>query len=302
MSSVGIYLWWKGYTNTVDAACANSHNTGTNQDLTTLQESGFDTAILWTLHVKSQDGGGFKKGDIVYNDCVVVSQGKYCGDPGWSDYVSNLKKTGSSINSVLISVGSADNTDFANIGSLGFDTNGLLYEGFAALLAAIPALDGVVFDYEEFSTEAQKAVVPFALMLQTIGYGQIAFCPYMSQPMWDNWYTEINKSAPGLVVESQLQCYSGGGGNQNASILADWTKNPAGGASFIHPGLACTNSYAPGNLTPQGIINLYKTWTDASVTGLGGGWIWHYDYIVQTSSPTVAEYASAVSSGLAGNG
>ena len=302
MSSAGIYLWWKGYTNTEGNTCANNQNTATEQDLTTLQESGFDTAILWTLHVKSEDSQNFKKGDIIYNDCVVVRDGKYCGDSGWSDYVSNLKNSGSSINRVLMSVGSADNTDFANIGALGFNPGGLLYEGFAALLAEIPALDGVVFDYEEWGAQAENAVVPFALMLQTIGYRQIAFCPYTNQSMWDNWYNQINASAPGLVVESQLQCYSGGAGNQYSANLAAWTKNPAGGSSFIHPGLACTNSNAPGNLSPQGIVNLYQTWTDNGVTGLGGGWIWHYDYIVQKTPPTVADYASAIRKGIAING
>jgi hypothetical protein len=296
MSESIVYLWWKGYTNQDNKSCVSKHKIGGSKTLKDLWNSGVDTVVLWTIHVKAKDENGFKKGDLVYNDCVVVSNGKYTGDSGWPAYVKSLKSSDGSISKVLISVGSADNMDFENIGKLGTAPTSLPYDNFQALLKKIPTLDGVVFDYEEsFSNNDKKILKKFTVMLKEQGYKQVAFCPFNNMDWWNSILVKINTEFPGFVTDYQLQCYAGGGSNIESFSLNRWCQSVPDKASFIRPGFASKDNPSFGNMTPDEIKKQYQTWKDADITGLRGGFIWRYDDI---SSPyTLKDYVQAIRTG-----
>lgn len=267
-----------------------------------LKGSGFTTVVAWCIHV---DTGG----DLIFNNPpAIVSNGRYIGDPGWPARLADLKQ-GGSVNRLLFSVGSGGSQDFTNIKQLiqsqGTGPDSMLYQNFKALLAAIPVIDGIDFDDEDLLD--QDTIVSFALMLQSIGYREVTFCPYMDISFWVNCLYEIDSKAPGLVTGFNLQCYAGGTGNNPA----DWIngiKDKMGpgfpAAGMVFPGLwcrhgdGCLQGDCPDNITDQ-----FAAWKPS---GIQGGWIWLYDDIQNCQNSGVCSepmdtkaYAAAIVKGLA---
>jgi hypothetical protein len=269
-----------------------------------LKASGFSTILAWSVHVDATNG------DLTLNDTLIVSNGAYVGDPAWPALLGQLKTGTTSVDRILFSVGSGPPPiDFTNIETLiknyGTGSQSPLYKNFAALLAAIPSIDGIDFDDED--NYDQDTVVEFALMLKAVGYREVTFCPYTDMNFWSGCLAALETQAPGLVTGYNLQCYSGGSWNTN--ILPEWIASieptlGSAAASFIIPGLwcrngeSCTSGECPDQMQAQ-----YAGWKKL---GIGGGFIWRYDDIIdcETSSTcsgnpmTPAAYAEAIINGL----
>ena len=269
-----------------------------------LKASGFSTIIAWSVHVNATNA------DLTLNDTLIVSNGVYVGDPSWPSLLGQLKTGSTSVDRLLFSVGSGPPPiDFTNIETLiknyGTGAQSPLYKNFAALLAAIPSIDGIDFDDED--NYDQDTVVQFALMLKAIGYREVTFCPYTDMSFWAGCLAALQAQAPGLVTAYNLQCYSGGSWNTN--ILPQWIASieptlGSGAAAFILPGLWCRNGTGcTSGECPDQMESQYAGWKSL---GIGGGFIWRYDDIIDCESSstcsgnpmTPAAYAEAIINGL----
>jgi len=269
-----------------------------------LKASGFTTVIAWALHVDAN-------GDLKFNDESIVVGGSYTGAADWPALLGSLKQGATSINRLIFSVGGWGVGDFPNIQALlaqgGGQPGGALYKSFAALKAAIPAIDAIDFDDESLYDSA--TTVAFSQMLASLGY-QVTFCPYTQTDFWTGCLQQLEQSNPGLVTAFNLQCYAGGGGNDPSDWIAA-VANAMGptfpAASFIIPGLWCR--HGDGCLEdncPAEIQTAFKQWQSLGITG---GFIWVLgDIETCENSGTcgagapmgTAAYAQAVMAGLGG--
>ncbi len=263
--------------------------------LSTLSQTGFTTIVCWCIHVNAN-------GDLVYNDPPAICQGgAYAGNASWGKELAAMK-TGGSVNRLLFSVGSGGSQDFTNIMNLiksqGTGPSSILYQNFAALLKAIPAIDGIDLDDED--NYDQDTIVSFSQMLATIGYKQITFCPYTDNTFWDGCLEALNKSNPGLVTGYNLQCYSGG--SYNIDHVEDWIKGVQkvmgksfDAAAFINPGLWCKNGTSCSQgMDPKTMNGYFTNW---GKQGVRGGFIWLYDDIMKCGNDPAA-YAAAINKGV----
>src|SRR5262249_10519971 len=108
--------------------------------------------------------------------------------------------------------------------------NSILYKNFAALKYTIPTIDAIDFDDED--NYDHKTIIDFAAMLAKIGY-RITFCPYTNASFWVDCLYSLNTQNPGLVTQFNLQCYSGGTGNDPGEWIgaicaghSEWPKRP----------------------------------------------------------------------------
>ncbi|NEZ40731.1 discoidin domain-containing protein [Paenibacillus alvei] len=238
-----------------------------------VRASGFNTVIIWSVHVRPN-------GDLYLNDLLVCQNGSFVGDSSWKDLWSAFKQAPTSVTRVEISVGAGGTPDFTNIKSLitrdGIGSNTILYRNFAALIEATGA-DAVNFDNEDKYDRTSS--VEFGKMLAAMGM-KITFCPYNSSGFWSDLKNLLTQA--GVIVDRvYLQVYSGGLGN----IPSNWTS--AMGMPVI-PGL-----YASTSTTASFVKNKLAGWRSS----IAGGFIWMYDYTMNMSSPnTTADYADAINS------
>lgn len=268
-----------------------------------LKGSGFTTVIAWSVHVSTS-------GDLIYNDPpAIVSGGSYVGDSKWPGRLADLKK-GGSVNRLLFSVGSGAPGDFQNIQSLirsqGTGPESILYQNFKALKEAIPAIDGIDLDDEDLYD--QETVVAFSQMLHALGY-QVTFCPYTFPEFWVDCLYALNTATPGLVTGFNLQCYSGGAGNDPATWIEAISSRMGSGfdaAGFVFPGLWCRNGQGCSDgQCPDEIAAQFASWQS---DGIQGGFIWLYDDVQKCATSGAcsggpmgaAAYAQAIVSSLQG--
>ena len=180
-----------------------------------MHKAGWTTLILGLFHI-GRSSAGQNQGDIYFNDLLLVSEGKYVGDPGWP-LALKAAKTGP-ITHMLASVGGASPwvQDFQTIKAI-YDANGnsfagtLLERNFTLFRKTFPAIDTIDMDCEE--TYDQPSFVAFCQMLIGMGY-TITFCPYEMADFWTGSLKALESSNPGKVLWWNLQCYAGGTGNQ----------------------------------------------------------------------------------------
>ena len=91
--------------------------------------------------------------------------------------------------------------------SQGTGPNSILYKDFAALKAAIPALDAIDFDDENSFDTA--STVAFGIMLGL----KVVPDAFDNNTYWENAVSQINITAPGTADGVHLQAYAGGAGN-----------------------------------------------------------------------------------------
>ncbi len=267
-----------------------------------LKSSTFNTVVAWALHIS-------ETGDLVFNDTTIVSGGKYVGESTWPAQLASLKDAGSSVNRLLFSVGGWECPDFEHIKTLlgngGGKPDGILYKNFKALKDKIPGIDGV--DYDDESLYDSNTYVDFALMLKTIGYNEVTFCPYMETGVWVQALKDLEAKAPGFVAGFNLQCYAGGSGNLYS--VDSWIKpvaevvGPAKAKALIDPGLWCRHGdNCSEGMCPATMETHFKGWKKL---GIKGGFIWRYDPIQQCQNSGVCKgtmntkaYAEAIINGL----
>lgn len=241
--------------------------------ITEIEASGFTEAIVWSVEVSST-------GDLNFNgEFPLTSGGAYVGNqyyPNFPAGMAQLKQ--GTVKRVTFSVGSSNYGDWENITALieaqGIGPNSILYKDFAALKAAIPALDAIDFDDENSYNDPTS--VAFGVMLGELGY-HVMPDPFDNNTYWINLVSQINSHLPGTVDGVHLQAYAGGAGN-----------NPCDGWNFgsvpVFPGLWDQVD------TPSQVETIMSGWH--SECGIIGGFMWLYDDFVGTG--LAAQYANAI--------
>ena len=249
--------------------------------ITEIEASGFTEAIVWSVEVSSV-------GDLNFNgEFPLTSGGVYVGNsyyPNFPAGMAQLKQ--GTVKRVTFSVGSSNYGDWEDITALvkaqGTGPTSILYKDFAALKAAIPALDAIDFDDENSYNDPTS--VQFAVMLNGLGY-HVMPDPYTNNSYWINLVSQINAQAPGTVDGIHLQAYAGGQGN---SPCVGWNF----GTVPVFPGLWDQND------TPSQVQSIMTGWHDQC--GIIGGFMWLYDDFVGTG--LAAQYANAINTAVGGSG
>jgi hypothetical protein len=250
-------------------------------NITEIENSGFTEAIVWSVEVNST-------GDLNFNgEFPLTANGVYIGDQTHSDFASNmaLLKQGT-VKRVTFSIGSSNFGDWEDITALvksqGTGPTSILYKDFAALKAAIPALDAIDFDDE--NSFNSPTTIAFAVMLGQLGY-HVAPDSFDNSSYWTNVVAQINTQLPGTVDGVHLQAYAGGSGN-----------NPCVGWNFgsvpVWPGLWDADD------TPSQVQSMMTAWH--SQCGITGGFMWLYDDFV--GNGLAAQYASAINNAVSSSG
>ena len=260
--------------------------------LTALQQSGFTSVILWTLHVDPD-------GTLVYNDTVIVENGVFAATFSYlPDLVNQLTATGSSVRNVLFCIGSGGVNDFTNIQALlATDAGKLtLNRNFHALSSALP-IHGYDFDDEDLYDAGTLANL--STMLCDNNQMIITYCPYAEQSTWNaavqKVYAWDQEQSPPLGQSVQwwnLQCYSGGADNDPAQ----WVQQLPSGAGITGPASYIIPGYDASLQDPASIERTFHGLAQSD-PGIAGGFLWNSSAIF-ASQYTPRDYAQAIINGL----
>jgi hypothetical protein len=225
--------------------------------ITKLKASGFQTVILFNVHVEP-DGSLTTDGDTICRNGHYVFAKKH---PYYIADIRSLKTPPTSIERIEICIGGWGNTSYENIKQL-FNANGLgentaLYENFRVLKDSLPEIDAVNND-DEHAYDVRSAVA-FHLMMDDLGY-KTTLAPYTRKTYWTGLIDGINQVRTGVVERVLIQCYDGGAGNNPS----DW--HIAG--IPLHAGRLNYQDFAE----TQTVMNDWKT--SKNVTG---GFFWVYN-------------------------
>jgi len=243
-----------------------------------IKNSGFTEVIVWNIEVKPN-------GDLNFNgEFPLVSNGVYIGGQTHPDFAGNMAvlKQGT-VKRVTFSIGSSNVGDWQDVTALvnaqGTGTDSILYKNFAALKAAIPALDALDFDDE--NSYDTPTTIAFGVMLGGLGY-RINPDPFTNNSYWINVVAQINAQLPGTVDGVHLQAYAGGAGN-NPCVGWDFGSVP------VWPGLWDLND------SPSQVQTIMSGWNNQC--GINGGFMWLYDDFV--GNGLAAQYAAAINAAVA---
>lgn len=242
-----------------------------------IKNSGFTEVIVWSVEVKTN-------GDLNFNgEFPFVSNGAYTGAATHPDFAENMAslKQGT-VKRITFSIGSSNFGDWQDITALvksqGTGPDSILYKNFAALKAAIPALDAIDFDDE--NSFNSPTTIAFGVMLGRLGY-HVNPDAFSNSSYWINVVNQINSQLPGTVDGVHLQAYAGGSGN-----------NPCFGWDFgavpVWPGLWDRDD------SPSQVENIMSGWNNQC--GINGGFMWLYDDFV--GNGLAAQYASAINTAV----
>ncbi|MEM7151595.1 MAG: lysyl endopeptidase [Myxococcota bacterium] len=245
-----------------------------------MRDSGFDTMILWSVHVHDD-------GDLVLNDQLIIEDGEYVGVEGWPELVVSLEEEPTTVTRTEFSVGAWGVPDFDNIAMLieaeGTGPDSILYRNFAALKQVIPTIDAINYDDETYFQA--NPTIEFSLMLAELDY-KVTFAPYNNMGFWTAVYDELEVLEPGLVDRVLLQVYAGGAGNNpaNWSAAFDGLEVEAGLWS-LHGG-GCSQGDTPAEVQTR-----LEGWSGSTV----GGWMWLLDDMLACDpAAPLEDYASAI--------
>lgn len=273
-------------------------------DTIEIAQSGFQTIILWTLHV-DQDA------NLIYNDDYIVSNGQlnesYYGPNGEIDIktkISQLKSIeNSNVEYILFGIGSGPPPiDFSVIAKI-YQNDTLktkMYNNFKVLIDL--GIDGFDYDCEEFSGDVDvdksliDVIVDMTLNFDKMGVSIQTFVPYNSINSWIQCLKNIYKMNNQQIINWwDVQCYSGGTGNKDE--LKSWintideNSNQIGvsnGTGYIIPGFDASDGV-------NGIENDFKQYGSGVVDG---GFLWNWPDT--TKQINVKQYDEAIISGLNG--
>jgi hypothetical protein len=250
---------------------------GASANITELENSGFTEVIVWSVEVKPN-------GDLNLNgEFPLTSGGTYIGGQTYPDFAADMARLKQGkVERVTFSIGSSNYGDWEDIAALvqtqGTGPDSILYKTFAALKAAIPAIDAIDFDDE--NSFDLPSTVQFGVMLGQLGY-HVMPDPYFYAPYWTQVVSQINTQLPGTVDGVHLQTYAGGAGN---SPCQGWNF----GSVPVFPIVWDAND------NPLQAYRQMKGW-HAQCDIVGGG-LWLYDDIVGTGK--AAKYAKAINFGV----
>lgn len=258
-----------------------------------LESSGFNSLINWAFHV-GPDGSISNQGNVTKN-------GAYAGNPVWQTRLESLKNK--KIGRLYFSLWGNSGT-FPNIKALIADgqqkKGGKLYNNFLALKENLP-VDGIDLDDEEGTIDV-KMVTEFSEMLYDIGLG-VSFCPYMDHSAWIQSYEAISATAPLEVTAFNLQCYSGGEGNDPNTWIG-YFPDPAKAVVLVNPGFQRYKSLGGGafeGATPAQIQQQLSAWNATAIQTYGrplpGAFLWKDDGFAG-SGYALSDYSAAMIAAL----
>lgn len=242
-----------------------------------LRASGFNTVILWTIHVY------YPSGNLIFNSFPICTGGMYVAKAEFPSQLATLKVAPTSVNRLEFAVGSGGVNDFSAIQQLiaaqGTGTNSILYLNFKALIEAT-GVDAICFNDE--SLYDVSTMVTFGRMLTNFGV-KVTLCPYNNATVWQNV-----KSQLGAAVDAvYLQCYAGGTGNNPA------TWNNYFGGLKVSPGLWCKHGTGCSSGDSAATVTTKMTnWKNSP--GIPAGWMWLHDDMLKCTANTMADYATAI--------
>jgi len=232
-----------------------------------LRESGFNTFVIWALHVHPN-------GDLFLNDDRIISEGRYVGRPGWGQELASLRKGRSSIRRIEVSVGGWGVGDFGEIPKLlsqGDGPDSVLYRNFA-VLKQVTGAEAVNLNDEDFYD--LEGTVAFGKMLERQGY-KVTLCPFNREEFW----VALERQLGAAIDRVYLICYDGGRFNEP----------PPWASALRHPAVAgLKNQY----LTPGRVEAKLRGWNDRR--SLAGGFMWFLDDMAAVSPETPRAYAAAI--------
>ncbi len=238
-----------------------------------VKESGFNTMIIWSVHVHED-------GTLYLNDVLVCKDGKCVVSDSIKETWANLKEEGSGIKRVEISIGGWDCADFEGIkkrieaDGVGEDT--ILYKNFKALIDATKA-DAV--NYDDESCYDVISATKFGQMCDAMGV-KIALCPYTQINFWKTLKSNLGD----IVDRVYVQCYAGGAGN-NPDTWAHQLNTK------VIPGYWCM---AGGGTDSADTVSKKLS---SCIDNITGGFMWLYDDMQNLRSPnSTSDYASAINS------
>ncbi len=242
-----------------------------------VKESGFNTIMLWSVHV-------YDDGTLYLNDIKVAENGKYVGTAAVESAWKYLKQEPTNINRIELSVGAWGTKDFEAIAALierdGTGEDTILYRNFKALIDACGA-DAINYD-DETSYDPGVAIT-FGKMVESMGL-KVTLCPFNAR---DYWVAVYNGLGSELVDRIYLQCYDGGAYNN----VADWYR--AFGNTKIIPGYWCLHYNGSAGDTAAQV----KDKLTAVKQYCEGGFMWLYDDMKTLSSPNATQdYSEAINS------
>eukprot|EP01084_Bolivina_argentea_P154782 269790_1 len=276
----------------------------TNNDTIEIAQSGFQTIILWTIHVD-------KNANLIYNDDYIVSNGKlnesYYGKNGIdiSSKISQLKSTtNSNVKNILFGIGSGPPpVDFSVIASIYKNPTlkQMLYTNLQVLMDL--GANGFDYDCEEFSGSVSRdntlinVIVDMVYNLNKMGASVQTFVPYNAINSWMECLKDIYKNNnKQLVSWWNVQCYSGGNNNRY-DLQSEWINNinknskeigVNNGSGYIVPGFSASSGV-------NGIQNDFKQYGAGVVDG---GFLWNWPDT--TKKINVRQFDMAVVNGLNG--
>ncbi|RLV61588.1 hypothetical protein D5018_00265 [Parashewanella curva] len=251
--------------------------------LNELKKSGFDTLIVWTIHVHEDGSLNFNE------EFPLVENGKYIGDndyPHFRKDVASLKHDHSHINRIEFGLSAAGSPSYTNIKALltcpkkqRCDIkNNILYRNFMALKKAFPDVDAINNDDEtEFDLDSS---VKFHNMLADIGF-KSTIVPYSDQSFWQQLVKKVNAHHPNALDRVYLQGYAGGTGNSPC----DWDFGLP-----VSPGLSSNTS------SVRGVYSAISRWKLTCPKITSGGFMWLYDNFENSSLPK--SYADSITQAL----
>ena len=243
-----------------------------------LRESGFNTVIVWTIHME-------ENGDLGFNgEFPLIKDGVYVGNTTHSNFIDDLnrlKAEGSSIDRIEFGLSAAGSGTYDHIRRLvtneGVAPGSTLYQNFKVLRETFPMVDAISNDDE--STYHVSSSVDFHVMLFDLGF-KTAPVPYQrAGSYWKPLTDQVNELRSGAIDRVYLQVYAGGHGNDPCSVLWDF------GLPVI-PGV-----WGGGTRdTPSDVFSKIRRWHIEC--DIKGGFMWLYDDF--DNSPQVSRFAQSI--------
>jgi len=271
--------------------------------LAPLMNSGFTTAILWSIHVHGN-------GDLYYNDNLLVSGGvvnKGTGkgqiNPNLPTDVSKLRTGG--FGAILGSIGAGgppEPKDFHHIQTLLGSTSGTktLSTNFQAF-AEWAGLDGFDFDCEEDGITHATIATLANMLAGFTQQGIITYAPYgvPSEQFWlETMSSILAQYGTQYVKWWNLQNYGGADPGSWIAAMTEYIKdNPTKPIGVSNPNAFMVTGVS-SDLLPDGVQDQFAGWQGDQLK-LQGGFIWNFTGIMG-SGYAPANYAEAITNGLAG--
>ena len=247
-----------------------------------LKNSGFNTLIIWTIHID-------KDGNLNFNgEFPLCADGEFIGDrtyPLFRKDIKKLKSLNSTITRIEFGLSAWRSGTYDHIKDLyeaeGVGPESILYRNFKALIEAIPEIDA--FNNDDEGTYDVASSVAFHTMLYQLGV-KTAGVPYTrASGYWKPFTDQMNQANPGSVDLMYLQVYAGGAGNNPCSDSWQTLGVP------VIPGVWAEGS-SQGNKNAGEIEADMTNWNNSC--SIGGGFLWLYDDF--DNSSLVNQYANAI--------